>query len=165
MLACMQATAAPTQANSQELASSLGTVMRYLMANTGRDFIQEVERLGLSLSQIKTLQLMADAEPSTVGALADAVGLSVPAVSRAVDGLYKRGLVKRVEDSADRRAKRVSLTAKGRRTFEGLLALREAGLRDFVDQLSEDDRAALAQGIEPLLRRPEISALAKGGPR
>jgi DNA-binding MarR family transcriptional regulator len=159
----MQAIGAPTQATSHELAASLGAVMRYLMANTGRDFIQEVERLGLSLSQIKTLQLMADAEPSTLGALADGVGLSLPAVSRAVDGLHKRGLVRRVEDSADRRAKRVSLTAKGRRTFDGLLALREAGLRDFVEELEPDERDALAAAIEALLERPEIAALAKGG--
>ena len=126
---CLHACKQPLPAYASKLpmsfASSLGTVMRYLMANTGRDFIQEVERLGLSLSQIKTLQLMADAKPSTVGALADAVGLSVPAVSRAVDGLYKArpGQAGR-RSSADRRAKRVSLTAKGRRTFEGLLALR-----------------------------------------
>ncbi len=139
--------------------------MRYLVANTSRDFIQEVERLGLSLSQIKTLHLMADAEPSTLGAMADDLGLSLPAVSRAVDGLHKRGLVKRVEDSVDRRAKRISLTAKGRRTFEGLLALRVAGLRAFVDGLDQDEREALAQGIEPLLRRPEISALANYGAR
>ena len=28
--------------------------MRHLLVTTGRDFFQEVERLGLSLSQIKT---------------------------------------------------------------------------------------------------------------
>ena len=74
--------------------------MRHLLVSTGRDFFQEVERLGLSLSQIKTLQLMSDREPDTIGALAADLGLSLPAVSRAVDGLHKRGLVKRVECSS-----------------------------------------------------------------
>ena len=109
--------------------------MRHLMANTGQGFFHEVERLELSLSQIKTLMFMSDHEPETLKAISEEVGLSLPGVSRAIDGLHKRGMVKRVEDPADRRAKRVSLTAKGRRTVEGLMELRLAGLRAFLDQL------------------------------
>ncbi len=133
--------------------------MRHLLVSTGRDFFQEVERLGLSLSQIKTLQLMSDREPDTIGALAADLGLSLPAVSRAVESLHKRGLVKRVECSSDRRAKRVSLTAKGRRTVESLVALRVAGLRRFVEGLESHERDALAEGIGPVLERPEILPL------
>ena len=140
----MQATDAPTQAIADELVLSLGAVMRHLMTTTGRSFFHEVERLGLSLSQVKTLQVMADREPSTLKSISDELGLSLPGVSRAVDGLHKRGLVKRVEDPEDRRAKRVSLTAKGRRTFAGLLELRLAGLRDFVAGL--DPRGARRAG-------------------
>ena len=142
---------------------SLGALMRYLMTATGRDFFAEVERLGLSLSQIKSLGFMAERDPVTLGDIADEIGLSLPAVSRAVEGLHKRGLVKRVEDPADRRAKRVSLTAKGRRTFGGLIAMRVAGLRAFVETLDEDERRSVVEGLEPLMRRPEIAALRPGG--
>lgn len=156
----MQATAAPAKASTNDdLTLSLASVMRHLLVTTGRDFFQEVERLGLSLSQIKTLQLMSDREPDTLGAVAEDLGLSLPAVSRAVEGLHKRGLVKRVECSSDRRAKRVSLTAKGRRTVESLVALRVAGLRQFVDGLEPHERDALADGLAPLLQRPEITPL------
>lgn len=144
---------------------ALGAVTRHLMTATGKGFFHEVEHLGLSLSQLKTLQFMADREPGTLKAISDELGLSLPGVSRAVDGLHKRGMVKRVEDPEDRRAKRVSLTAKGRRTFEGLMALRIAGLRDFVTALGDDERRALAAGLEPLMERPEIAALASGGKR
>ena len=68
-------------------------------------------------------------------AISEEVGLSLPGMSRAVDGLDKRGMVKRAEDPTDRRAKRVTLTAKGRRTMEGLMELRLAGLRAFVTEL------------------------------
>ena len=55
-----------------------------------------------------------------LGAVADALGLSLPAISRAVDGLVQRGLVKREEDPRDRRSKLVTATAAGARTFERL---------------------------------------------
>jgi DNA-binding MarR family transcriptional regulator len=74
-------------------------------------------------------------------------------------------MVTRVEDPDDRRAKRVSLTAKGRRTFEGLMAARIAGLREFAAGLTDEERSALARGLEPLMERPEIAALIPGGKR
>jgi MarR family 2-MHQ and catechol resistance regulon transcriptional repressor len=160
----VQATDAPTQA-SIDLALSLGALTRYLMTSTGRGFFHEVERLGLSLSQLKTLQFMAGQEPGTLKAISDELGLSLPGVSRAIDGLHKRGMVTRVEDPDDRRAKRVSLTAKGRRTFEGLMAARIAGLREFAAGLTDEERSALARGLEPLMERPEIAALIPGGKR
>ena len=139
--------------------------MRHLITATGRDFFHEVERLDLSLSQIKTLQFMGSHDPGTLRAISDELGLSLPGVSRAVDGLHKRGMVKRVEDPDDRRAKRLSLTAKGRRTVEGLTALRIAGLREFVAGLSAEERKALELGLKPLMERPEIGALRPGGTR
>ena len=161
----MQATDAPKQVLADKLALDLGAVMRHLIANTGRDFFHEVERLDLSLSQIKTLQFMADHEPGTLRAISDELGLSLPGVSRAIDGLHKRGMVKRVEDPDDRRAKRVSLTTKGRRTFDGLMALRVAGLREFVAGLTAEEGEALELGLRPLMERPEMAALRPGGKR
>lgn len=132
--------------------------MRHLMTATGRDFFREVERLGLTFSQIKVLMLLADREPVTLGAVSDGLGLSLPAVSRAVEDLVQRGMVKRVEDRDDRRARRVSPTAKGRHTVEGLTELRLAEIRQFVRSLEPEERAALAAGLEPLMQRPEIAA-------
>jgi DNA-binding MarR family transcriptional regulator len=62
-------------------------------------------------------------EPLRVGELPRFVLLSQPALSRLVDRLVERGLVRRSPDPADGRAVRVALTAAGRR------AQREVGLR------------------------------------
>ena len=159
----MQAIDAPPQASAEgDVAVSLTALMRHLVTDTGRDFFKEVERLDLTFSQIKSLSLLAGREPLTLKAISDEIGLSLPAISRGVDSLVKRGLVKRAEDPTDRRAKRVWLTAKGRRTFEGLLELRLVGVRNFVDGLEPDERDALAEGLRPLMERPEIGALAPG---
>jgi len=157
----MQAPAASPQAPvSHDVAVSLTALMRHLVSDTGRDFFKEGERQGLTFSQIKSLNLLAQRDPMTLKAISDEIGLSLPAISRGVDSLVKKDLVRRAEDPTDRRAKRVSLTAKGRRTFEGLLELRLAGVRAFVNGLAQDERDALAGGLAPLMERPEIGALA-----
>jgi len=53
-------------------------------------------------------------EPLRIGELHRHVLLSQPALSRLVDRLVERGLVRRQADTADRRGVRLSLTAAGR---------------------------------------------------
>ena len=137
--------------------------MRHLVTGTGGEFFRELERLDLSLTQVKSLGLLAEREAASIGTLSEEIGLSLPAVSRAVEGLVQRGMVKRAEDPTDRRARRVTSTAKGRRTFEGLLEIRVAGIRAFVEGLEDAQRDALAAGLAPLMERPEIGSLAPRG--
>ncbi len=155
IVACVHATVSQTQPlEAQELAKDLGALVRHLLAVDGRNFLELVEELDLSLSQLKSLQVLYDApEPLSVKALSDRLGLSLPAVSRAVDALVRRGEVTRDEDPSDRRCKRVTLSAGGRRTFERLIALRAAGIRRFVDQLDPEDRTRLAAAMHPVARK------------
>ena len=58
-----------------------------------------IAELDLSFTQIKALcALEADGEERSVKALAESLGVSLPAMSRAVDGLFERGFVRREED-------------------------------------------------------------------
>ena len=157
----MQASTASKQATSAaELTSTLTAILSHLLTSTGRDFLQAVDELELSLTQIKSLRALMDAdEPLSVKALGDELGLSLPAISRALDGLVQREFVTRAEDPADRRSKRLALTRKGRRTHDQLYALRVAGLRKFVEDLDSHEREALAAGLAPIARRagkPEL---------
>jgi DNA-binding MarR family transcriptional regulator len=155
----MQATDAPAQASVEDTSLSLGALMRHLMLHTGGDFLAEVERLELSITQCKVLNMLGETGAPSLRELSDQLGLSLPGTSRAIDGLVRRGMVKRTSDPDDRRLKRLALTAKGRKVIEGLLEMRLAGLRAFIDGLEDDEREALHQGLQPLLRRPEMAAL------
>jgi DNA-binding MarR family transcriptional regulator len=151
----LQASTASKQAiPAAELTSTLTAILSHLLTSTGRDFLQAVDELELSLTQIKSLRALTDAdEPLSVKALGDELGLSTPAISRALDGLVQRDFVTRAEDPDDRRSKRLALTRKGRRTHDQLYALRVAGLREFVDALEPEERDALAAGLAPIARR------------
>ena len=98
--------------------------------------------------------LLTDAdEPKSVKALADALGLSLPGVSRSIEAMVQRGEVTREEDPRDRRCKMVSVTPRGRRLYERLMAIRLAGVRRFVDELNEDEKEALAHGVDAVAGR------------
>jgi DNA-binding MarR family transcriptional regulator len=144
----------PQRESADALAADLIALIKHLLGSTSSEFLSTVERLGLSFTQVKTLGVLRDAEaPLTVKALSDRLGLSLPAVSRAVESLVRRDEVKREEDPNDRRCKRVALTARGRRTFDQLAALKAAGVRRFVEGLEPDERRELAEALRPVVER------------
>ena len=66
----------------------------YLMRSSNVGAFNTIAELDLSFTQIKALcALDMDGEDRSVKALADSHGVSLPAMSRAVDGLYERGFV------------------------------------------------------------------------
>jgi DNA-binding MarR family transcriptional regulator len=156
----MQASTATAQASPiEDLTRHLGGFMKYLMTSTGRDFFAELERRDMGLSQVKTLQVLTEAEEAVpITAISDSLGLSLPTVSRSVEALVTRELASRTEDPRDRRSKLVRITAKGRRTADQLYALRAAGLREWVESLTQEERESLAEGLRPLVRREDVAA-------
>ena len=88
--------------------------------------------------------------PATNGELAEAIGISVPAASRMVDALVKRGLLSRTQRTADRRQVALNLSPVGRRKF---MSVRNAAQSRFSIQIASLDplrRQALADGLDVL---------------
>ena len=141
-------------ADVEAVSADLGNVMKHLLVSSSRDFFAAVEEAGLTFTQVKCLHLLGDAEePLPINALSDTLGLSGPAISRAVDGLVQRGEVKRAEDARDRRSKLLTVSARGRRTIDRFVAIRFAGIKRFVEELTDEERQALAAGVGPIARR------------
>ena len=141
-------------ADGGELAESLTALMKHLLVTTGRDFFAEMEKAGVSLTQAKSLMLLIEADgPMSVKAISDKLGLSLPGVSRAMDAMVQRGEVTREEDPRDRRCKMLNVTPRGRKVYERLMAVRLAGVRRFVEELDEDEKEALAHGLDAVAGR------------
>ena len=109
--------------------------------------LRVIEESGLSMTQSKALLELGGlgeaTEPCQVSDLAETFGVSVPSMSRAVDGLVKRRLATRVEDPEDRRVRRVAITAKGKELVETLVVVRQAGIEAFAASLSAGQRRKL----------------------
>jgi DNA-binding MarR family transcriptional regulator len=162
----MHATVSSAQPEEQlspedaELVRHLGGFAKFILHSGGRDFYAAVGELELSISQIRMLQLLTrELEEASLKAVADAIGLSLPAVSRSVDALVQRGLVTRTENAGDRRHKTVRATPAARALVDRLMDLRVAGLTDFVRSLAPRERHKLASALAPIAAREDIARL------
>jgi DNA-binding MarR family transcriptional regulator len=133
----------------------------FLMRTSNVGAFNTVAELDLSFTQIKTLCSMdlGDSQPS-VKQLAQSMNVSLPTMSRAVDGLFERGFVERREDPADRRMKRIALTHAGRAVTGTLNEVRLQAMRGFLTSLNDEETEALAHALSLILEsRTEIAAL------
>ena len=133
------------------VAQELLALWLYLVRDSGSSLFQLLERLGLGLTQFKTLDALATCgcEP-TVKELAERLGLSVPGTSRNVEGLLQRGYLERREDDKDRRMKRLRLTDAGRDALTKVNTTRLEGLETWAATLTDAQREALVAALAPL---------------
>ena len=150
---------ATTADGQATLAGDLYALIVFLHKHCNSDLFEAMGALELSMTQIKLLHHLEDADRElTLKDAAELVMISLPAASRTVDDLVRRGFVFRHEDAEDRRMKRVSPTEAGRSVIRRLNAARLIGLQEFVKTLNEDERGALGAALSELLRRPDLAA-------
>ena len=136
------------------LTRELGLFLKRVVFANNREFFRALQEAGISFTQLKCVGLLVEAGgPMSLGALSEELALSPAAVSRAVDGLVQRGELRREEDPEDRRSKIVSLAPKGRAIYERIMAVRLAGLKDFVEELLPQEREALGAALHPIVER------------
>lgn len=139
----------------------------YLMRRSNVRTFNTIAELDLSFTQIKALcALDEDESGRSVKALAESMGVSLPAMSRAIDGLHDRGFVDRREDPIDRRMKRVGLTEAGHAMTDSLTQGRLEGIQEFLSTLDHGEASALENALALILaQRPEIAELRPGSPQ
>jgi DNA-binding MarR family transcriptional regulator len=147
------------------LAADLFAVVVYLHKHCNADLFEAVGALELTLTQIKLLHHLDDAPAAlTLKDAAELVHVSLPAASRMVDDLVRRGFVDRREDPEDRRMKRVQATDAARGVIRRLNAARLHGLQEFAQNLTATERSRVATALSILLERPDVAACRPEGP-
>jgi DNA-binding MarR family transcriptional regulator len=112
---------------------------------------REVAGLGLSYTDAAVLQLCARA-PTRVSEVGRAIGVTAAGATDVVDRLESRNLVRRSPDTNDRRAVRIRLTPTGERLLARSHAAKEATVRLLNGAMTLEERRALAEGLEALVR-------------
>ena len=108
----------------------------------------EDKALGLSGPRASALSVIVFRGPLTMTALAEAEQVRPPTITRLVDGLERRGLVRRVTDAADGRVQLVEATAAGKRLLQKGRARRVERLMQDIARLTGDDQKVLARAAE-----------------
>lgn len=106
--------------------------------------ISDVET-GLSPSRLSVLSVLVFGGPRTPSELAAAEQVRLPTISGLLRGLEDDALVRREPHPSDRRAVRISATARGRRLLERGRRRRIDNLVELLEPLSADDLATLAE--------------------
>jgi MarR family transcriptional regulator for hemolysin len=84
--------------------------------------------------------------------LADLLGLTKSAVSRLLERLERLGRVSRSQDSGDRRARRLHLTAKGKKLAKEIDGKSLKRFASLLDGIPRDRRVSVLESLELLHR-------------
>lgn len=145
----------------QETAARLTALIRHLFLYDRGNMLRVIEESGLSMTQSKALLELGGLGEATearqIGDLAEALGVSVPSMSRAVDGLVKKRLATRVEDPDDRRVRRIAIAPKGKQLVDTLVVVRQAGMETFAASLTAAQRRKLDAAVDSLMDRADIA--------
>jgi DNA-binding MarR family transcriptional regulator len=142
-----------TVASPQQLADALVKLSNHVNRTASPDMFRVLGEVGLSFTQLKALFLLEDQDGMTVKDIADRLSMSLPAMSRSVEGLVQRGFVARREHESDRRSKQIALLPQGREVLDRVTAAREHALIAFAAELTDAERTALHAALLPIAER------------
>jgi DNA-binding MarR family transcriptional regulator len=139
---------APTA--TQHAAELLYALTRRVTLTTTAERIRMIEESELSMTQVKALLLLVDGGRHTGGAMAERLGISPAAASRAIDAMIQKGLATRSECSDDRRVRLLEATDAGIELAAGIADLRKAQIEQFLGTLEPEVLDGLIEALGPL---------------
>jgi DNA-binding MarR family transcriptional regulator len=128
------------------------TGLRYLsLAYRVRKVVdQQMVTAGVSLARAKVLQVIDEQGPQRQVSLADTLGLAPRSVTQTVEALERDGLVSRVTDPDDGRAKLVALTPAGTDALATGVAAGAQALREIFGGLGPTRLARLDKLLDAI---------------
>jgi len=104
----------------------------------------------LSIPQFRTLRFIQNNPNTSLSGLADFLGLTLPSVSKLVDGLVKQEVVFRQESPVDRRCLTLVLTPAGETIVNTARAEAQANLAERLNTLCDQELETIQKAMELL---------------
>jgi DNA-binding MarR family transcriptional regulator len=130
---------------AREILETTPAVMRFI-----RGHVRRRRAEGLSLPQFRALTFLNRAKNASLSAAAGHLGLSLPAMSRLVNGLVEGGLVERWPVSTNRRQIALTLTVRGQATLEKVRAAIRRRLAETLAPLPASELEIIHRATEVL---------------
>src|SRR5579872_5854783 len=112
-----------------------------------------IEETGLGLSDFGVLEALLHKGPLPVNTLGPIVDLTPGSISIAVDRLFAKGLVSRVESTQDRRVRIVALSAPGKDLIGGAFRKHSLQMRKAFAELSPEELRGLEVALKKVGKR------------
>jgi len=104
----------------------------------------------LSVPQFRALAFLSRHEGASLSDVAGHLGLTLPSMSRLIDGLVARELVARQTSPSDRRCVTLTLTGRGRSLLEAARQGAVAYLTEKIATLTPADQMVILQAMQAL---------------
>src|SRR5579864_2692107 len=130
-------------------------VMMKAHQSIARYLLPAIIKEGLGDSDFRVLEVLLHKGPMPVNAIGPKVDLNPGSVSVAVDRLYKKGFVSRVESAHDRRVRTVTLTEKGKKVFLPLFRRHTTLIKRAFEGVSPEELQQLEGVLKKVGKRAE----------
>src|SRR5579864_277968 len=109
-----------------------------------------IEDTGLGDSDFRVLEVLLHKGPLPVNAIGPIVDLTPGSISIAVDRLFAKGLVSRVESSEDRRVRIVALTSRGKALIVPAFRKHSGQMRRVFSELTLEELRCLEAALKKI---------------
>jgi len=141
---------ATLQPTSERDGASLIMEVVPLVMRTIRTEMRRLRGPDLSVPQLRALIFLQRQPKTSLSAMAEYVGLTLPSASRMVEVLVERQLVTRQTSASDRRCVTLALTARGTSTLESARRSTRARLAARLAELSAADQDRVVEALRIL---------------
>lgn len=112
-----------------------------------------IDDTGLGNSDFRVLEVLLHKGPLPVNTIGPIVDLTPGSISIAVDRLFEKGLVSRVESSEDRRVRIVALTPRGKDLIVPAFRKHSAQMKKVFGELSPEELRSFEAALKKIGRR------------
>ena len=127
---------------TQEILEVVPAVMRAIRAEMRRQRTAD-----LSVPQFRTLAFIAHHADASLSDVAEHIGLTLPSMSKIVEGLVARKLVTRQTHATDRRRMMLALTTRGQTALQTSREATRACLAEDLSVLTDRERETIKQAM------------------
>ena len=128
-------------------------VMMKAMRALTRYAAADIEQTGLGLSDFAVLEVLLHKGPLPVNTIGPIVDLTPGSISIAVDRLYAKGLVNRIESTEDRRVRIVALTPRGTDLIVPAFKKHSGQMKKVFSELSPEELCGLEAALKKVGKR------------
>ncbi len=138
--------------------TAIANELRPVLLRLARELRREIHSLGVTGGQVSLMAAIKHEPGITASVLAERERVSAPAISNHLARLEAARLVARTRGDADRRRVGLALTSEGEKVLRSVRQRRTAWLSRRLEQLTDDERAAIDAAVEPLAKLLEADA-------
>jgi MarR family transcriptional regulator, multiple antibiotic resistance protein MarR len=111
----------------------------------------ELSKFDISAAQLIVLASVANMEADSASGLCKSISYDPGAMTRMIDRLQQKGLVRRIPNADDRRATNLELTAAGKALYPQLIAAKETVQAQFLRGFKADEVRVLEKYLNRMI--------------